>query len=174
MLYVQLPSALRAQWGLRSNPSLKGTQIDVTGALTAYFSHAGLKITPPFVAAGGTEPTPDPDPEPGNGEHDDYYASALGKTGEDLRAELHTIISAQTKLSYSAVWEALKLTDQDPNNTSNVLLFYSARSQSKSTNGGDPDDWHREHVWAKRSAERRVGPECVSKCRARWSPGTEQ
>ncbi|HEY9565466.1 MAG TPA: endonuclease [Nocardioides sp.] len=149
MLYVQLPSALRAQWGLRSNPSLKGTQIDVTGALTAYFSHAGLKNTTSIVAAGGTEPTPDPDPEPGNGEHDDYYASALGKTGEDLRAELHTIISAQTKLSYSAVWEALKLTDQDPNNTSNVLLFYSARSQSKSTNGGDPDDWNREHVWAK-------------------------
>src|SRR3546814_17419055 len=120
MLYVQLPSALRAQWGLRSNPSLKGTQIDVTGALTAYFSHAGLKNTTSIVAAGGTEPTPDPDPEPGNGEHDDYYASALGKTADDLRADLHPIISAQTKISYSAVWEAVMLTDPDPNNTSTI------------------------------------------------------
>src|SRR3546814_9076902 len=72
MLYVQLPSALRAQWGLRSNPSLKGTQIDVTGALTAYFSHAGLKNTTSIVAAGGTEPTPDPDPEPGNGRSEEH------------------------------------------------------------------------------------------------------
>ncbi|NYG60187.1 endonuclease I [Nocardioides daedukensis] len=150
MLYVQVPSEFRSQWGLRSNPSLKGKQIDVTGALTAYFSHPGLKSASAFAFSGTTpDPEPDPEPEPGDGEHDDYYASALGKTGEDLRDELHTIISSQTKLSYSAVWEALKLTDQDPNNTSNVLLLYSGRSQSKSTNGGDPNDWNREHVWAK-------------------------
>ena len=38
MLYVQVPSAFRSQWGLRSNPSLMGKQVDVTGALAAYFS----------------------------------------------------------------------------------------------------------------------------------------
>src|SRR3546814_12914919 len=123
MLYVQLPSALRAQWGLRSNPSLKGTQIDVTGALTAYFSHAGLKNTTSIVAAGGTEPTPDPDPEPGNGEHDDYYTSALGKTGEAPRDELHMTISAQTNPSSSAGWEAVQHTDREHNNTRTVMLF---------------------------------------------------
>ena len=69
--------------------------------------------------------------------------------GEALRDALHTIISDQTKISYSAVWDALKLTDEDPANPSNVIELYSGRSVPKNTNGGDPDDWNREHVWAK-------------------------
>ncbi len=55
----------------------------------------------------------------------------------------------QTKLSYDQVWDALKDTDQDPANTSNVILLYTGRSQSKTTNGGGVNDWNREHVWAK-------------------------
>ena len=35
MLYVQIPSALRGSWGRKTNPSLMGKQIDVTGALAA-------------------------------------------------------------------------------------------------------------------------------------------
>src|SRR5690349_5724413 len=42
MVYVQIPSSFRSAWGLRTNPSLLGKQIDVTGSLSAYFSHAGL------------------------------------------------------------------------------------------------------------------------------------
>ncbi|GAA2918371.1 endonuclease I family protein [Streptomyces argenteolus] len=80
---------------------------------------------------------------------DTYYQNALGKTGTALKSSLHTIISDQTKLSYSQVWEALKVTDQDPANSSNVILLYAGRSQSKSSNGGDVGDWNREHVWAK-------------------------
>ncbi|KRF19131.1 ribonuclease [Nocardioides sp. Soil797] len=151
MIYVQVPSQFRTQWGLQSNPTLMGQQVDVTGALAAYFSHPGLK-SPTAFSAVGSDPDPDPDPEdppPGDGESDDYYADALGKTGTELRNSLHTIISVQTKLSYSQVWDALKETDEDPNNANNVILLYSARSQAKSTNGGNPDDWNREHVWAK-------------------------
>ncbi|MFG3005820.1 endonuclease I family protein [Streptomyces calvus] len=80
---------------------------------------------------------------------DTYYADALGKSGPALKDSLHTIISDQTKLSYSAVWDALKVTDQDPNNSGNVILLYSGISRSKSLNGGDSGDWNREHVWAK-------------------------
>jgi endonuclease I len=54
-----------------------------------------------------------------------------------------------TTLSYDAVWNALKVTDQDPANSSNVILLYSGVSRSKSLNGGDAGDWNREHVWAK-------------------------
>jgi endonuclease I len=83
-------------------------------------------------------------------EYDDtYYAAAIGKTGTALKDSLHTIISDQTKISYSAVWEALKVTDQDPNNSSNVKLLYSGLSRSKSLNGGNTGNWNREHVWAK-------------------------
>ncbi|AJE85744.1 MULTISPECIES: endonuclease I family protein [Streptomyces] len=80
---------------------------------------------------------------------DTYYEGAIGKTGEELKGALHTIISEQTKLSYDEVWDALKVTDEDPDNSANVVLLYSGRSQSKDSNGGNPDDWNREHVWAK-------------------------
>ncbi len=85
-----------------------------------------------------------------SGGTDAYYAAAQGKTGENLKNALHTIISTgTTKLSYDAVWTALKATDQDPSNSSNVILLYSGISRSKSLNGGDTGDWNREHVWAK-------------------------
>ncbi|MFJ1788054.1 endonuclease I family protein [Streptomyces anulatus] len=80
---------------------------------------------------------------------DTYYQDALGKTGAELKSALNTIISDQTKLSYSQVWDALKATDEDPANSSNVILLYTGRSQSKNDNGGNSGQWNREHVWAK-------------------------
>ena len=145
MLYVQVTATFRAQYGLQSNPGLLGTKISVTGTLTPYFTpHAGLK-NPTAFGGGGSDPgDPGDPPDPG-----DYYANAIGKTGPALKSALHTIISNQTKLSYDQVWNALKDTDQDPANANNVILLYSGRSQSKSTNGGGVNDWNREHVWAK-------------------------
>ncbi|KMO95478.1 endonuclease I family protein [Streptomyces roseus] len=80
---------------------------------------------------------------------DAYYAAAEGKTGAALKTALHDIIKTQSKVTYDGVWNALKVTDQDPANPNNVILVYSGRSQSKSTNGGGANDWNREHVWAK-------------------------
>ncbi|MFF1964004.1 endonuclease I family protein [Streptomyces sp. NPDC058232] len=80
---------------------------------------------------------------------DTYYQDALGKTGTQLKSALHSIISVQTKISYSQVWDALKNTDQDPANSSNVVLLYTGRSEPKSDNGGAVGQWNREHVWAK-------------------------
>ncbi|MFF1896710.1 endonuclease I family protein [Streptomyces sp. NPDC058206] len=80
---------------------------------------------------------------------DTYYQDALGKTGTQLKSALHSIISVQTKISYSQVWDALKNTDQDPANSSNVILLYTGRSEPKSDNGGAVGQWNREHVWAK-------------------------
>ncbi len=154
MVYVQVTTGFRADYGLLSNPDLMGDQLDVTGSLSAYFSHAGIKSPTAITAGGGTTPPPDPEePPPGGGDGDydgTYYRSAIGLTGPALKSELHSIISAGvTKLSYDQVWDALKVTDEDPANASNVILLYSGRSQSKSTNGGDANDWNREHVWAK-------------------------
>jgi len=81
---------------------------------------------------------------------DTYYKDAIGKTGEPLKDALNQIISKDvSKLSYDEVWDALKKTDEDPDNSANVILLYTGRSQSKNSNGGNPDDWNREHVWAK-------------------------
>lgn len=80
---------------------------------------------------------------------DSYYQSATGKSGPALKKALHDIIDDHTQLSYSQVWDALKKTDEDPKNPSNVLLLYSGISRSKQANGGNVGQWNREHVWAK-------------------------
>lgn len=80
---------------------------------------------------------------------EEYYAPAQGKTGVELRQALHSIISNNTKLSYTpGVWEALKITDEDPNNAANVLLLYSGWSYPKNNNGAGTTQWNREHTWA--------------------------
>ncbi|PFR97344.1 endonuclease [Priestia megaterium] len=148
MVYVQIPSNLRSTFGLQSHSELRGKSLTVTGTLTPYFSHPGIKsVTSISTETGGTDPTPDPT-EP-TVPVEDYYRTAAGKTGNTLKTELHNIIDHHTELSYSAVWEALKKTDEDPANANNVILLYTGRSQAKSTNGGGVDDWNREHVWAK-------------------------
>ncbi|MCM3796218.1 endonuclease [Priestia megaterium] len=148
MVYVQIPSNLRSTFGLQSHSELKGKSLTVKGTLTPYFSHPGIKsVTSISTETGGTDPTPDPT-EP-TVPVEDYYRTAAGKTGNTLKTELHNIIDHHTELSYSAVWEALKKTDEDPANANNVILLYTGRSQAKSTNGGGVDDWNREHVWAK-------------------------
>ncbi|PKQ62458.1 hypothetical protein BZG02_12055 [Labilibaculum filiforme] len=91
---------------------------------------------------------------------EDYYQNATGKTGGELKTALHTIIRNHTELPYTNkeagdeynVWEALKITDEDPNNTNNVLLIYTGRSELKThqdDGSGDDDSWNREHIWAK-------------------------
>ncbi|WP_337134562.1 endonuclease [Priestia megaterium] len=148
MVYVQIPSNLRSTFGLQSHSELKRKNLTVTGTLTPYFSHPGIKsVTSISTETGGTDPAPDPT-EP-TVPVEDYYRTAAGKTGNTLKTELHNIIDHHTELSYSAVWEALKKTDEDPANVNNVILLYTGRSQAKSTNGGGVDDWNREHVWAK-------------------------
>ena len=61
---------------------------------------------------------------------DEYYQSATGKTGGELKFALYEIIKEQTVIPYTTkqagdeynVWEALKEADQDPANADNVIL----------------------------------------------------
>ncbi len=78
-----------------------------------------------------------------------YYDNAIGKTGEQLKTALHNIIKNHTEYPYSQTDEMLMETDEDPNNSNNVILLYKGTSQAKSTFGGGANDWNREHVWAK-------------------------
>ncbi len=47
------------------------------------------------------------------------------------------------------MWDALKVTDQDPADPARVVLLYQGTSVPASDNGGGVDQWNREHVWAK-------------------------
>jgi endonuclease I len=157
MLYVQVTAVYRSAFGLVTNPNMMGRSVTVTGTLTAYFTHGGLKDPTAMSLTGSTpspspslSPTPGPTPSaPGGGYDSTYYRNAVGKTGTNLRISLHDIIKVQTQISYAQVWDALRATDEDPNNPNNVILLYNGRSQSKTLNGSGVDDWNREHVWAK-------------------------
>ncbi len=85
---------------------------------------------------------------------DAYYSSAQPYNGTDLQNALYKIIKGQKKLPYSSsssmdVWDALKKTDQDTTDASNVILFYTGwkRNAAAEYNGGS--GWNREHVWPK-------------------------
>ncbi|WKX68896.1 endonuclease I family protein [Streptomyces sp. XD-27] len=109
--------------------------IPVTLATAAVLAAGAIVQTPAAAAAPAYDDT--------------YYSGAIGKTGPQLKSALHTIIKSQSKLSYDQVWAALKVTDEDPANSSNVIELYTGRSISENSNGGDSGDWNREHVWAK-------------------------
>ncbi|MCD4697209.1 MAG: endonuclease [Bacteroidales bacterium] len=76
-----------------------------------------------------------------------YYDNAAGLSGEPLKTALHFIIDNHTSISYTAVENALKDLDEDPNNSNNVILLYKRTSQSKASFGGGINDWNREHLW---------------------------
>jgi len=116
------------------------------------FKHRGWQTDNPFHDGTGTN---EGDSNNGNDganysqSDNTYYADAYGKEGEALKASLHEIIDDHNELSYSQVWDALKITDEDPANPSHVILLYSGESRPEDRNGGNVGEWNREHVWAK-------------------------
>lgn len=128
----------------------KWTVVDDIDTSNIKFTNVGGEVFPsPFFPQAPVDPvTPPPVPPVDNGTVSTYYANANGLTGAALKTALHNIIKVQTKITYSQVTEALKDTDEDPNNPNNVILLYKGTSQAKSTFGGGANDWNREHVWA--------------------------
>ncbi len=80
-----------------------------------------------------------------------YYDGTSGLTGEQLKSKLHSIIRNHTVKTYSEVKDVLRDVDEDPINSSNVILIYTRRSISKSNfaSNNEPDFWNREHTWPK-------------------------
>ena len=76
-----------------------------------------------------------------------YYTTAEGLTGSALKSALHDIIDGHTIVAYDGgdSFQALRVLDQDPNNSSRVLTVYSGTSEPKFADGGLT--WNREHCW---------------------------
>jgi endonuclease I len=78
-----------------------------------------------------------------------YYDGTDNLEGEALKAQLNDIIQDHKEYEYTEdttdVWDILKETDRDPNNSNNVILIYSGISTR-----GDLErfGWQREHVWS--------------------------
>lgn len=81
----------------------------------------------------------------------DYYDAVTGLSGIALKNGLHTIIHSTHTHSYSYgdLEDQMKITDQDPNNSNNVIEIYTGWSVPKSNYGGGTTDWNKEHTWSK-------------------------
>lgn len=95
----------------------------------------------------------------------DYYKSIhLDKSGNELKQELSLLITNTHthQLSYGDLWNVLKNSDRDPQNSNNILLIYGnenndgkyARSRNRNSK-----NWNREHVFAKSLGNPNLGTE---------------
>ena len=80
-----------------------------------------------------------------------YYDLATGKTGAELRQDLHQIVRNHHVIPYSSstrldTSDFLKILDLDPLNANNVVGIYSRESEPAST-FGLTTGWNREHLW---------------------------
>jgi len=84
---------------------------------------------------------------------EDYYHTAENYAADALKYELNQIIDNHIEFSYTNtstdVWDILKETDKDPDNTNNVILVYSGISVDAAQEYNSGNGWTREHVWAK-------------------------
>ena len=82
-----------------------------------------------------------------------FYDNVDGLVGQDLKNELHELIKGHVQYTYTSsstdVWDILKETDKDPNNSNNVILIYSGASVDGPQEYNSGNGWTREHVWAK-------------------------
>lgn len=88
-----------------------------------------------------------------NAQIETYYKNAFNHSSDSLKKELNQIISNHTEFPYTSsatdVWDILKQTDKDPNDSNNVILIYSGRSVNAAQEYNSGRGWSREHVWAK-------------------------
>ncbi|WP_107037683.1 endonuclease I family protein [Brumimicrobium mesophilum] len=82
-----------------------------------------------------------------------YYTPADGLNGSALKSALNNIIKNHNEFPYSSsgtdVWDILKETDRDPNNSNNVIMLYTGNSVNGPAEYDNNNGWNREHVWAK-------------------------
>lgn len=97
-----------------------------------------------------------------------YYDGIDGLVGEELKTALNLIISGHTEYPYTDddtdVWDILRDADEDPNNSDNIIGFYTGLSIPKDCQDTTypPDfcameaygetktvEWNREHIWSK-------------------------
>lgn len=83
----------------------------------------------------------------------DYYNNLHGKSGNDLKLTLQSIIAnpllvrAQT---YNDLIDILKEADQNPENSNQIWMVYLEKGRSKldfQTSSDNNNSWNREHVW---------------------------
>ena len=82
-----------------------------------------------------------------------YYNGVDTLEGNPLKVALHNIIDEHTEFPYTStstdVWDILKQTDKDPNDSTKVILFYTGWSVDAAQEWNSGNGWSREHIWSK-------------------------
>ena len=86
-----------------------------------------------------------------------YYDSANGLTGDQLKLALHNIIKGHEEISYGAIWNAFKNTDNKGNNVvwdmysdgATYTYSYSDANDKCGEYSQEGDCYNREHSWPK-------------------------
>ena len=84
---------------------------------------------------------------------DDYYDSAIGLSGNNLRQALRNIIANESVVraqTYADVTNILKEADQNPENSNQVWLVYTEQGRAKldfQTTSDNTGSWNREHTF---------------------------
>ena len=78
-----------------------------------------------------------------------YYASAAGKTGQELRMALHNIIKDHKVVSYDGLKAAYFYTDAYPDGKLWDIYsnYHWTSGEVCGSYGGEGDCWNREHTW---------------------------
>ena len=70
-----------------------------------------------------------------------------------LKVALHKIINEHTEFPYTSsatdVWDILKETDKDPDDSTKVILFYTGWPVDAGQEWNSGSGWSREHIWSK-------------------------
>jgi len=82
-----------------------------------------------------------------------YYNGMDTLLGNSLKVALHNIIKGHTEFPYTSrttdLWDILKQTDKDPNDSNKVILFYTGWSVDAAQEWNNGSGWSREHIWSK-------------------------
>ena len=84
---------------------------------------------------------------------DGYYEGLEFLRGDSLKTGLHKLLENHITYNYSStstdVWDILKETDPDPEDSTKVIMFYTGWSRNAEAEYNRGRGWSREHVWAK-------------------------
>ncbi|MBP7310571.1 MAG: endonuclease, partial [Candidatus Cloacimonetes bacterium] len=87
----------------------------------------------------------------GSDPFDGYYTFVSGLTGNELKNGLHILLRTthDNEYGYDDLEDQMKITDEDPSNSNNVIELYTGWSVPKNSYGGGNTDWNKEHTWSK-------------------------
>lgn len=122
---------------INSEGGVTRDSIDIVVSITVYLEYKGLSDRATFTAT----------VKKIEQSLSEYYRGAEGLSGQELKNLLNNKIKGHYTYGYSSTTDLLKKTDEDPNNPLNVILFYTGRSEPKSSYNNQI--WNKEHVWAK-------------------------